>query len=68
MDVFLPNAAEAVRPVDTVGAGDGFNAGLIAARLRGLSLAECLRVAVTCGSRSTQAGGGTAAQPTWKEL
>ncbi|MEV0632478.1 carbohydrate kinase family protein [Nonomuraea wenchangensis] len=57
-----------MEPVDTVGAGDSFNAGLIAARLRGLDLRECLRVAVTCGSLSTQAAGGTAAQPTWKEL
>ncbi|MEV4284985.1 sugar kinase [Nonomuraea bangladeshensis] len=57
-----------MEPVDTVGAGDSFNAGLIAARLRGLDLRECLRVAVTCGSLSTRAAGGTAAQPTWKEL
>ncbi|MEU6795686.1 sugar kinase [Nonomuraea wenchangensis] len=57
-----------VEPVDTVGAGDSFNAGLIAARLRGLDLRACLRVAVTCGSLSTRAAGGTAAQPTWKEL
>ncbi|MEO3790156.1 carbohydrate kinase family protein [Nonomuraea sp. B10E15] len=57
-----------VEPVDTVGAGDSFDAGFVAARLRGMSLPECLRVAVTCGSLSTQAAGGTAAQPTWEEL
>ncbi|GGT29423.1 carbohydrate kinase family protein [Nonomuraea spiralis] len=57
-----------VEPVDTVGAGDSFNAGFLAARLRGMSLRECLDVAVTCGSLSTRAAGGTAAQPTWKEL
>ncbi|MET7326766.1 carbohydrate kinase family protein [Nonomuraea sp. NPDC005650] len=57
-----------VEPVDTVGAGDSFDAGFLAARLRGMSLRECLSVAVTCGSLSTQAAGGTAAQPTWKDL
>lgn len=57
-----------VEPVDTVGAGDSFDAGLIAARLRGLTMRESLRVAVTCGSLSTRAAGGTAAQPAWKEL
>ncbi|MBM7788247.1 carbohydrate kinase family protein [Tenggerimyces flavus] len=53
--------------VDTVGAGDTFNAGFLAARLRGLPLAESLAVAVRCGTLSTRAAGGTAAQPTWEE-
>lgn len=53
---------------DTVGAGDSFNAGFIAARLRGLDLPGSLRVAVACGSLSTRAAGGTAAQPTWDEV
>jgi sugar/nucleoside kinase (ribokinase family) len=53
--------------VDTVGAGDTFNAGFLAARLRGLSLADSLAVAVRCGTLSTRAAGGTAAQPTWEE-
>ncbi|MEV1178824.1 carbohydrate kinase family protein [Nonomuraea sp. NPDC049784] len=57
-----------VEPVDTVGAGDSFNAGFIAAMLREMSLRECLETAVTCGSLSTRAAGGTAAQPTWKDL
>ncbi|YCK40295.1 carbohydrate kinase family protein [Actinomadura sp. ATCC 39365] len=56
------------RPVDTVGAGDSFDAGYLAARLRGMSRRECLDVAVACGSLSTRAAGGTAAQPAWKEL
>jgi sugar/nucleoside kinase (ribokinase family) len=54
-------------PVDTVGAGDSFNAGLIAGLLNGQSLVEAMGIAVACGSLSTRAAGGTAAQPTWSE-
>jgi len=53
--------------VDTTGAGDNFDAGFIAGRLRGWPLARCLSVAVACGSLSTRAAGGTAAQPTMEE-
>ncbi|NJP91674.1 carbohydrate kinase family protein [Nonomuraea sp. FMUSA5-5] len=53
--------------VDAVGAGDSFNAGLLAALLRGLPLSQSMSVAVTCGTLSTRAAGGTAAQPTWEE-
>jgi sugar/nucleoside kinase (ribokinase family) len=60
-------AAPAVDVVDTTGAGDSFGAGFIAARLRGLPLADALRVAVACGTLSTREPGGTAAQPTWAE-
>lgn len=54
-------------PVDTVGAGDSFDAGFVAATLRGLDLPASLAVAAACGSLSTRAHGGTAAQPTWDE-
>ncbi|MFC4585660.1 carbohydrate kinase family protein [Sphaerisporangium corydalis] len=63
-----PPPAPAAEFADTVGAGDSFNAGFIAARLRGLDLARSLGVAVACGSLSTRAPGGTAAQPTWNEV
>jgi sugar/nucleoside kinase (ribokinase family) len=53
--------------VDTTGAGDTFDAGFIAGRLRGWPLARCLALAVACGSLSTRAAGGTAAQPTMGE-
>ncbi|MFE4696505.1 carbohydrate kinase family protein [Streptomyces sp. NPDC056738] len=59
--------AVAVDPVDTVGAGDSFDAGFVAATLRGLDLRSALTVAAACGSLSTRALGGTAAQPTWDE-
>ncbi|MFH8388810.1 MULTISPECIES: carbohydrate kinase family protein [unclassified Streptomyces] len=60
-------AAVAVEPVDTVGAGDSFDAGFVAATLRGLDPLSALTVAAACGSLSTRAHGGTAAQPTWDE-
>jgi sugar/nucleoside kinase (ribokinase family) len=53
--------------VDTTGAGDSFDAGFLAARLRGWPLDRCLALAVACGSLSTRDLGGTAAQPTMEE-
>jgi len=53
--------------VDSTGAGDGFDAGFLAARLAGWPLGRCLQLAVACGSLSTRAAGGTAAQPTMQE-
>jgi sugar/nucleoside kinase (ribokinase family) len=50
--------------VDTIGAGDSFDAGFLAGRLSGWPLERCLELAVTCGSISTTAAGGTRAQPT----
>ncbi len=60
-------AAPALTPVDTTGAGDSFAAGFLRAGRAGLPLEERLRVAVACGSLSTGALGGVAAQPTWQE-
>ncbi|MGW9208848.1 carbohydrate kinase family protein [Embleya sp. NPDC055664] len=54
-------------PVDTVGAGDSFDAGLITALLAGEPLARALDFAAACGALSTRATGGTAAQPTRDE-
>jgi sugar/nucleoside kinase (ribokinase family) len=53
--------------VDTTGAGDSFDAGFIAGRLKDLPLERCLALAVACGSLSTRAVGGTEAQPTMAE-
>jgi sugar/nucleoside kinase (ribokinase family) len=46
-------------PVDTTGAGDCFNAGLVAGLLRGLEPAGALALACAAGALSTQGIGGT---------
>lgn len=53
--------------VDTVGAGDSFDAGFLTGRLRGFSLERSLALACACGSLSTRATGGVNAQPSMAE-
>jgi sugar/nucleoside kinase (ribokinase family) len=55
------------RVVDTVGAGDSFDAGFLYGWLAGWDLESCLRLGSACGSLSTRRAGGTAAQPTLSE-
>jgi sugar/nucleoside kinase (ribokinase family) len=57
-----------VRVVDTTGAGDSFDAGFLAAWLDGRPVAEALEWAVTAGSLSATAAGGTTGQPTRPQL
>ena len=52
-----------VTPADTTGAGDCFNAGLIAGLLRGLPLPEAAALGCAAGALSTGAPGGTASAP-----
>jgi len=52
-----------VRPVDTTGAGDSFNAGFLHSWLRGEPPHTCLRTANICGALSTEAYGGVAGVP-----
>jgi sugar/nucleoside kinase (ribokinase family) len=55
--------APAVEPVATVGSGDAFLAGFVAARYDGRSAEECLRFAVACGAESTQHFGAGSIDP-----
>jgi sugar/nucleoside kinase (ribokinase family) len=55
-----------VDTVDAVGAGDSFDAGWVAAALNGFRTERALAIAAACGSLSTRAAGGTAAQADWE--
>lgn len=57
-----------VNVVDTVGAGDSFDAGFIYGYLQGWSLDKSLRTAAICGALSTRKAGGTGAQPALDEV
>ncbi len=56
-----------VNVVDTVGAGDSFDAGFIYGYLEGWPLKKSLRLGAVCGALSTQKAGGTSAQPTLEQ-
>jgi sugar/nucleoside kinase (ribokinase family) len=60
-------AAPSVEVVDTVGAGDAFNAGFLAGAVWESGFEECVRLAVACGTLSTL-GAGNAALPDGAEL
>jgi len=53
--------------VDTVGAGDSFDAGFLYGYLNGWTNEKSLRLACVCGALSTQQAGGTNGQPVLKE-
>lgn len=56
-----------VKVVDTVGAGDSFDAGFIYGFLNHWEIEKSLRLACVCGALSTQQAGGTSGQPTLGE-
>ena len=56
-----------VKVVDTVGAGDSFDAGFIYGYLHWWNLKKTLQLACACGALSTQKAGGTEGQPGFDE-
>ena len=48
-----------VAPVDTIGAGDSFDAGFLWAYLQGMDIPTCARAGNICGALSTLSTGGT---------
>jgi 1-phosphofructokinase family hexose kinase len=58
-----------IRPVSTIGSGDAFLAGLLAALLRDEPLPDALRLAVACGGvNALHIGGGVAPLPEVQEM
>jgi len=56
-----------VNIVDTIGAGDSFDAGLLFGYLNHWEVGKSLSLACVCGAMSTQKAGGTEGQPTLSE-
>jgi ribokinase len=54
----------AVKPVNSVGAGDCFNSGLAVALARGSDLPKAVRFAAACGALATTGPGGAESAPT----
>ena len=54
---------EPLEPVSSVGSGDAFLAGFVAARYAGPQVEDCLRFAVACGAESTQHFGAGVLDP-----
>lgn len=64
----IEESAPKVKPVDTTGAGDAFNAGFLAGLLSKLPARRALRLGNTVGARSTQFVGGLDGLPRLEEL
>lgn len=65
---FIEPPAETAEAVDPVGAGDGFNGGLVAALLAGCSLREATRIGAFVGARAVEAVGDNQGFPRCQNL
>jgi len=54
--------------VDTIGAGDSFDAGFLFGFLNNIPLVECTRIGCICGSLKTREAGGVKGQPRLVEI
>ncbi|MBS1088058.1 ribokinase [Gluconobacter wancherniae] len=57
-----------VTPIDTVAAGDCFNAGLAVSLAQGETLEQATRVAAACGALATTRKGAADAAPEWESV
>ena len=57
-----------VKVVDTVGAGDSFDAGYLYGWLNGMSISKCMEIGNICGALNTTKAGGIAGQPTLEQI
>lgn len=62
------SAPFSVNPVDTVAAGDCFNAGLAFALAQGKPLSHAVRIASACGALATTRHGAADAAPEWEAV
>ncbi|MGE5559160.1 MAG: carbohydrate kinase family protein [Bacillota bacterium] len=60
--------AFAVKPLDTTGAGDSFNAGFIYGFINGFDLGRCIVYGNACGAFCVTKAGGASACPTLTEI
>jgi sugar/nucleoside kinase (ribokinase family) len=67
-NVKIHTPAISVKPIDTTGAGDSFDAGFLFAFLQEKPLASCMQYGSICGSLSTTAIGGISGFPTLEEV
>ncbi|HTP02966.1 MAG TPA: sugar kinase [Anaerolineales bacterium] len=66
-DSVIRSASIPVPVVDSVGAGDSFDAGFLLGFLNGWKPERALRIACVCGALSMRKAGGTEGQPTAEE-
>jgi sugar/nucleoside kinase (ribokinase family) len=67
-DIIIKQGTFDLKPIDTTGAGDSFNAGFIYGYLNGFSLEKCITYGNACGSISVTRIGGATSCATLQEV